>query len=75
MVDLDALPRGQAVAAAVDRLLRMRRGEQVELESGADLDPVWREISELGQDGYQFTVLQDGPPRWRMRVTRRPAAS
>jgi hypothetical protein len=53
----------------------MRRGEQVELQSGTDLDPVWREISELGQDGYQFTVLQDGPPRWRMRVTRSHAAS
>jgi hypothetical protein len=73
-VDLDALPPGQAVAAAVDRLLRMRRGEQVELQSGARLDPVWREISELSPDGYQFTVLQDGPTRWRMQVTRRHAS-
>ena len=70
-VDLDALPSDQAAAAAVDRLLRMRRGEQVELQSGAGLDPVWREISELSPDGYQFTVLQDGPTRWRMQVTRR----
>ena len=75
VVDLDALPEGQAVAAAVDRLLRMRRGEQVELQSGTDLDPVWREISELSPDGYRFTVLQDGPARWRMRVTRRQTAS
>ena len=71
VVDLDALPSDQAAAAAVDRLLRMRRGEQVELQSGTGLDPVWREISELSPDGYQFTVLQDGPPRWRMQVTRR----
>ena len=75
VVDLDALPQDQAVAAAVDRLLRMRRGEHVELQSGTDLDPVWREISELSPDGYRFTVLQDGPPRWRMHVTRRQAAS
>ena len=74
VVDLDTLPLGQAVAAAVDRLLRMRRGEQVELQSGADLDPVWREISELSPGGYRFTVLQDGPDRWRMQVTRRLAA-
>jgi uncharacterized protein (DUF2249 family) len=74
VVDLDALPLGQATAAAVDRLLRMRRGEQVELQSGADLDPVWREISELSPGGYRFTVLQDGPDRWRMQVTRRLAA-
>jgi uncharacterized protein (DUF2249 family) len=70
-VDLDALPPDQAVAAAVDRLLRMRRGEQVELQSGAGLDAVWREISDLSPGGYQFTVLQDGPARWRMQVIRR----
>ena len=75
VVDLDALPLGQAVAAAVDRLLRMRRDEQVELQSGTDLDPVWREISELSPGSYRFTVLQDGPARWRMQVTRRHAAS
>jgi uncharacterized protein (DUF2249 family) len=74
VVDLDALPQDQAVAAAVDRLLRMRRGEQVELQSGTDLDPVWRQVSGLIPDGYRFTALQDGPPRWRMQVTRRQAA-
>ena len=71
VINLDTLPDGQAVAAAADRLLRMRRGEQVELQAGTGLDPVWREISKLSPDGYQFTVLQDGPGRWRMRVTRR----
>lgn len=75
VVDLDALPKGQAVAAAVDRLLRMRRGEHVELKAGTDLDPVWREISKLSPDGYQFTALQDGPDRWRMRIIRRRPAS
>lgn len=74
VADLDALPPGEAVAAAVDRLLRMRRGEQVELLAGTDLEPVWREVSELSPDGYQFTALQDGPARWRMQVTRREAS-
>jgi uncharacterized protein (DUF2249 family) len=73
VVDLDALPADQAAAAAVDRLLRMNRGEQVELQSGTGLDPVWREISQVSPGGYRFTVLQDGPDRWRMRVTRRQA--
>jgi uncharacterized protein (DUF2249 family) len=67
-------PQDQAAAAAVDRVLRMRRGEQVGLQSGTDLDPVWREISELSPGGYQFAVLQDGPDRWRMQVTRGQAA-
>jgi uncharacterized protein (DUF2249 family) len=75
VVDLDALPQDQAVTAAVDRLLRMRRGEQVEFQSASDLHPVWREISELSPGGYLFTALQDGPPRWRMQVIRRQAAS
>ncbi len=70
VIDLDALPPRQGVAAAVDRLLRMRRGEQVELLAGIDLNPVWREISDLSPGCYRFTVLQDGPPRWRMQVTR-----
>ncbi len=74
-IDLEMLPPDQAVGAAVDRLLRMRRGEQVEFESGQDLYPVWREISHLSPSGYQVTIVQDGPPRWRMQVTRRRAAS
>jgi len=74
VVDLDELPPEQAVTAAVDRLLRMRRGEQVELQSATHLDQVWRETSELCPGGYQFTALQDGPARWRMQVTRRQAA-
>ncbi|MGH3282636.1 MAG: hemerythrin domain-containing protein [Trebonia sp.] len=74
VVNLDALPPGQAVAATADRLLRMRRGEQVELLSSTALKPVWREVSALSPDGYRFTVVQDGPPRWRMRVTRRRTA-
>lgn len=74
VVDLDALPPDQAVAAAVDRLLRMHRGEQVELKSRTDLDPVWRQVSGLIPGGYRFTAVQDGPARWRMQVTRRQAA-
>jgi uncharacterized protein (DUF2249 family) len=49
----------------------MRRGEQLELQSSDDLNPVWLQMSGLSPDGYRFTVLQDGPPRWRMRVARR----
>ena len=61
-------------AAAVDRLLRLRRGEQVELRSGRDPCPVWREMDELGPGRYGFAYLQEGPDRWRMQVTRRPVA-
>jgi uncharacterized protein (DUF2249 family) len=71
VIGLDALPPGQAVTAAVDRLLRMHRGEQVELRSGTDISPVWREIDQLSPGRYGFAILQEGPDHWRMRVTRR----
>ena len=51
--------------------MRMRCGEQVELQSGMDLTAVWREMNELSPGGYRFVSLQAGPGRWRMRVTRR----
>lgn len=72
VIDLDALPPGQAVAAAVARLLRPRRGEQVELRSGADINPVWREMDRLSPGGYWFVFPQEEPDRWRARVTLRP---
>lgn len=71
VIDLDALPPGQAVAAAVHRLLRLRRGEQVELQSSADISPVWQGVNKLRPGGYWFVSLVEGPGRWRMRVTRR----
>ncbi len=71
VIDLGALPVGQAVAAAVSRLLRLDRGEQVGLQWGSDLNPVWREMNRLQPGGYRFVFLQDGPDEWRARVSRR----
>jgi uncharacterized protein (DUF2249 family) len=74
VVDLDAFPPGQAVIAALARVMRLRRGEQVEFGSGRDISPVWREMDKLSPGGYEFVSLQDGPDRWRMRVARRYVA-
>ncbi len=71
IVDLDALPPGQAAAAALERLLRMRRGEQIELQASDDLGAVWREVSLLVPGGYGFVSLADEPGRRRMLITRR----
>lgn len=72
VIDLDALPAGQAIDAAVDRLLRLHRGERVELRSASDPCPVWRRMDGLSPGGYGFAYLQEGPGRWRVQVTRRP---
>jgi hypothetical protein len=73
VIDLDALPAGQAVAAAVARLSRLGADERVELQWGCDLIPVWREMDRLSPGSYGFVFLHDGPDRWRMQVTRRHA--
>ncbi len=72
MIDLDVLPSGQVTDAAVDRLLRLRRGEQVELRSGRDPWPVWQRMDDLVPGRYGFAYLTEGPDQWRVQVTRRP---
>ncbi|MGH3421051.1 MAG: DUF2249 domain-containing protein, partial [Streptosporangiaceae bacterium] len=74
VIDLDVLPSGQVTDAAVDRLLRLRPGEQVELRSGRDPWPVWQRMDDLFPGGYGFAYLQEGPQHWRVRVTRRTDA-
>ena len=74
VIDLDALPPGEMTDAAVDRLMRMHRAEQVELYSARDLEAVWRRVNQLSPGGYGFVYLQDGPARWRVQVTCRSTA-
>jgi uncharacterized protein (DUF2249 family) len=74
VVDLDMLPSGQVADAAVDRLLRLRRGEQVVLRSSRDPWLVWQRMDDLYPGRYGFVYLQEGPERWRIQVTCRAAA-
>ncbi len=71
VLDLDALPPDQAVAAAVQRLLRLGPGEHVELRSASDPLLVWRRTNELAPRRCRFTYLENGPSRWRVQVNRR----
>ena len=57
---MNAVSQEPGAAAAADRLLRMRRGEQVELRSGMDLTAVRQEMNELSPSGYPFVY---GPGR------------
>ena len=47
VIDLALLPTGQMADAAVDRLVRLHRGEKVELRSSTDPSQVWRRIDGL----------------------------
>jgi hypothetical protein len=72
VLELDGLPAGQLVDAAVDRLVRLRSGERIELRSSKDPYDVWRRMDRACRGYYSFDYLQDGPDRWRVQVTRRP---
>lgn len=74
VIDLDALPADEMCDAAVDRLRRLRGGEQVEFQSSRDTEAIWRRMNQLEPGGYGFEYLQDGPIQWRLRVTRRLTA-
>ena len=60
------------IDAAADRLLRLRRGEQVELRSGRDPWLVWQQMDEVSPGGYGFAYVTEGPDCWRVQVIRRP---
>lgn len=76
VVDLDAIVPGERTAAAVDRLVRLRSGERVELRSAreAETEAVWRRANRFSPGRFGFVYVQDGPARWRVQVTRRPAS-
>lgn len=71
LLDLDELRGPQGVDAALGRLLRLHRGGQVDLQASTDPLPIWRRLAAADPHGYGFDYLQQGPPRWRVRVTRR----
>ena len=72
VLELDALPAGRLVDAVVDRLVRLRSGERIELRSSRDPYAVWQRMDRACPGDYGFDYLQDGPDRWCVQVTRRP---
>lgn len=72
VVDLDQLPGAQGVDAVVDRLLRLRVGERVELRSATDPGPLWRRVWLTDPSGFGVTYLHKGAPQWRAEIVRRP---
>jgi uncharacterized protein (DUF2249 family) len=71
IVDVDALPADQAIAALSERLLRLRAGDRIELRSRYDLGWIWRRLDRLDPGRFGCRYLSEGPDRWAMQVTRR----
>ena len=74
-VDVDALPSEHRDALLRRRLTWLRPGEALRLASGSDLHPVWRALHAHDHDAYVWVYEEDGPTRWRARITRRAAES
>jgi len=73
VINLADLPGPLGVDAALGRLLRLRRGEQVELWANTDPAPIWSRLSMADPGGYGFSYLARGPRQWRVQITRRTA--
>lgn len=71
LVDMDLLPADEAEQAVIDRLGRLQSGEALELCTSTNPQPLWRRLGRTGHRDYGWTVLEDGPPRWRIHITRR----
>lgn len=74
VIDLDRLPGPRGADAVFDRLLQLRVGESVELESGSDPGPLLNRLRRGDPGAYVLDIPVHGPPRWRVRVMRRPPA-
>ena len=72
IIELDRLRGPHGADAALDRLLQLRPGEQVELRATSDPGPLWRRVRRNDSGGWGITTIEQGPPRWRVGITRRP---
>jgi uncharacterized protein (DUF2249 family) len=73
VINLDALPSGPGFDAVFERLVRMKPGETVELRASIDPGPLWQRLCRADPGGYGIALLQNGPTRWRVEITCRPA--
>jgi uncharacterized protein (DUF2249 family) len=71
VIDLDRLPGRRGFNAVLDRLLRMRPGDEVEVSGSTDPGPIWHRLARANAGSYGSEMLENGPTRWRLKITRR----
>ncbi|MGI8679717.1 MAG: hemerythrin domain-containing protein [Jatrophihabitans sp.] len=75
VVDLDQLPGELGADAALARLMRLARGEQIEVRSSVDPTPLWQRLMAADPGGYGVTYVEQGPKHWRVQIACRPEPS
>jgi hypothetical protein len=75
-IELDALPREQAMQLCIERLLRLRPGQRAEVRSRDDqtLAQVCRWMHDFDSVRYGIAAIQTGPAQTGIQVTRRHTA-
>ena len=71
VIDLDKLPGEQGADAVLNRLLRLRPDEHVELQSSVEPGPLWQRVIRAEPGSYRVIPLERGPRRWRVELIRR----
>lgn len=72
VVDYDRLPPAFAGWATVERLMRMRAGERVEVHSTRSLEPLRVLLRRRGESAdFGWSYLEEGPHTWRAEISRR----
>jgi len=69
-VELDALPAEHRLTLLRYRLGWLRPGETVHLDSRSDPHPLGQQLHALDHNAYHWVYDEDGPARWRARITR-----
>ncbi len=70
-IDLDAIPEKGRERLVMQRLAWMRPGDTLHLGSSRDLHSLWRRHHRQDPDSHAWVYEDEGPRRWRVRVTRR----
>ncbi len=72
VLEYDRLPPAFAGWATVERLVRMRVGERVEVRSARSLEPLHMLLRRRGEAAdFGWTYLEEGPHAWRAQIARR----
>ena len=75
VLDMDRLPAGSAIPAAMDRLARMRTHESIEIRSSRPLGPLFAALYRRGMSiDLGWSYLREGPDRWAASVSRRASS-
>jgi uncharacterized protein (DUF2249 family) len=73
-IDLPALPPARRVPVLLDACDALIPGAALEIVDDHDPTPLYFRLDRVHPGGYAWSYLQNGPDRWRVRVTRLHAA-